>query len=98
MSFSMTQAHSPATARVSHGVASTTATHNEAAATPMINTMSAAVDEVSALTAARFVMHARNCREMSAQAAAVRPRSTTTLTKAADSHAAAAAANAVAAG
>jgi PE family len=99
MSFVMTQPDSLAAAAGElHGVGSTMATQNAAAATPTTEVVPAAADEVSALTAAQFAMHTQIYQEVSAQAAAVHEVFTTTLALSADSYAATEAANAIAAG
>ncbi len=99
MSFVMTQPDSlAAAARELHGVGSAMAAHNAAAATPTTGVVPAAADEVSALTAAQFAMHAQMYQRVSAQAAAVDEVFTTTLAVSADSYAATEAANAIAAG
>jgi PE family protein len=69
-----------------------------AAAAPTTGVVPAAADEVSALTAAQFAMHAQMYQAVSAQAAAIRDMFTSTLAASASSYAATEAANAVAAG
>jgi hypothetical protein len=58
----------------------------------------AAADEVSALTATQFAMHAQMYQAVSAQAAAIHDMFVSTLGTSAGSYAATEAANAVAAG
>jgi PE family len=97
MSFVVTQPESlAAAARVLHGVGSAIAAHNAAAATP--RAVPAAADDVSALTATQFAMHAQMYQHLSAQSAAVHQVFTTTLAIGAGSYAATEAANAAAAG
>jgi hypothetical protein len=99
MSFVMTQPDSlTAAARELHGVGSAMAAHNAAAATPTTGVVPAAADEVSALTAAQFAMHAQMYQRVGAQAAAVQEVFTTNLAISAGSYAAAEAANVIAAG
>jgi hypothetical protein len=71
---------------------------NAAAAAPTTGVLPAAADEVSALTAAQFVLHAQMYQAISAQAAAVHQLFATTLGTSAASYAATEAANAIAAG
>jgi hypothetical protein len=99
MSFVVTQPESlVAAARVLHGVGSAIAAHNAAAATPTTGAVPAAADDVSALTATQFAMHAQIYQHLSAQAAAVHQVFTTTLAIGAGSYAATEATNAIAAG
>ena len=99
MSFVVTQPETLATAaRDLHAVSSAMAANNAAAATPTTGVVPAVADEVSALTAAQFVMHAQMYRRVSARAAAVHEVFTTTLAVSAGSYAATEAANAIAAG
>jgi hypothetical protein len=72
--------------------------HNAAAVAPTTGVIPAAVDEVSALTAAQFVAHAQMYHAVSARAAAIHQAFVTTLAASAGSYAATEAANAVAAG
>jgi hypothetical protein len=71
---------------------------NTAAAAPTIGVVPAAADEVSALTATQFAMHAQMYQAVSAQAAAIHDMFVSTLGTSAGSYAATEAANAVAAG
>jgi hypothetical protein len=99
MSFVVAQPDSLATAaRELHEAGSALAARNAAAATPTAGVVPAAADEVSALTAAQFAMHARMYQAVSARAAAVRQVFTTTLAISAGSYAATEAANAITAG
>jgi hypothetical protein len=74
------------------------AARNAAAATPTTGVVPAAADEVFALTAAQFAMHAQMYQGVSARAAAVHEVFATTLAMSAGSYAATEAANAIAAG
>jgi hypothetical protein len=71
---------------------------NAAAAAPTTGVVPAAADEVSALTATQFAMHAQMYQAVSAQAAAIHDMFVSTLGTSAGSYAATEAANAVAAG
>jgi len=71
---------------------------NAAAAAPTTGVVPAAADEVSALTATQFAMHAEMYQAVSAQAAAIHDMFVSTLGTSAGSYAATEAANAVAAG
>jgi hypothetical protein len=70
---------------------------NSAAAAPTMGVIPAAADEVSALTAAQFAVHAQLYQVISAQAAAIHDMFVATLRTSAGSYAATEAANAVAA-
>lgn len=70
---------------------------NAAAAAPTTGLVPAAADEVSALTAAQFVAHARMYQALSTQAAAMHQQFVATMAASAGSYAATEAANAVAA-
>lgn len=80
------------------GVGSAMAANNAAAAAPTTGVVPAAADEVSALTAAQFALHAQLYQAVSAQAAAIHEMFVNTLGVSADSYAVTEAANAVAAG
>ena len=69
-----------------------------AAAAPTTGVVPAAADEVSALTATQFAVHAQMYQAVSAQAAAIHDMFVSTLGTSAGSYAATEAANAVAAG
>ena len=68
---------------------------NTAAAAPTTGLIPAAADEVSALTAAQFSMHAQMYQAVSAQAEAIHDQFVAVLTSSATSYAATEAANAV---
>lgn len=78
-------------------VGSAMAIHNAAAAGPTTGVVPAAADEVSALTAAQFAMHAQLYQTVAAQAAAIHEMFVNTLTTSAGSYAATEVANAIAA-
>jgi hypothetical protein len=71
---------------------------NAAVAAPTTGVVAAAADEVSALTATQFAMHAQMYQAVSARAAAIHDMFASTLGTSAGSYAATEAANAVAAG
>jgi hypothetical protein len=77
-------------------IGSAMAAGNAVAAGPTSGVIPAAADEVSALTAVQFAMHAGRYQAVAAQAAAVHDLFVTTLTTSAGSYAATEAANAVA--
>jgi PE family len=98
MSFVTTQPEMLSTAAgnlASIGSASTA--RNAAAAAPTIGVVPAAADEVSAVTAAQFAMHAQMYQAVSAQAAAIHDQFVAMLGSSAASYAATEAANALAA-
>jgi len=97
MSFVTTQPEMLAAA-VAHlqSIGSALSVQNAAAAAPITGVVPAAADEVSALTAARFALHAQMYQAVSAQAAAIRQMFATTLGTSAGSYAATEAANAIA--
>ena len=80
-----------------HGVGSVMAIHNAAAAGPTTGVIPAAADEVSALTAAQFAMHAQLYQTVAAQAAAIHEMFVNTVSTSAGSYAATEVANAIAA-
>lgn len=80
-----------------HGIGAALAAGNAAAAGPTGGVVPAAADEVSALTAARFVSHASTYQAVSAQAAAIHELFVTTLSSGAGIYAATEAANVIAA-
>jgi PE family len=99
MSFVRTQpAELTAAADNLQGIGSTMAAQNAAAAAPTTGVIPAAADEVSALTAAQFAIHAEMYQAISAQAAAIHEMFVSNLGASAGSYAATEAANAVAAG
>lgn len=73
-------------------------THNAATLGPTTGVMPAAADEVSALTAAQFVVHAQMYQTVSAQAAAIHQAFVTVLAASAGSYLCTEAANAATAG
>jgi PE family len=79
-------------------IGSAMAVNNSAAAGPTTWVIPAAADEVSALTATQFAMHAELYQTISAQAAAIHQQFVATLSASAASYAATEAANAIAAG
>ena len=79
-------------------IGSVVTAQNAAAAAPTVGVVPAAADEVSALTATQFAMHAQMYQAVSAQAAAIHDMFVSTLGASAGSYAATEAANAVAAG
>jgi hypothetical protein len=79
------------------GIGSAMDAENSAAAAPTTGVIPAAADEVSALTAAQFAVHAQLYQVISAQAAAIHDVFVNTLRTSAGSYAATEAANAVAA-
>jgi PE family len=79
------------------GIGSAMNAENSAAAAPTTGVIPAAADEVSALTAAQFAVHAQIYQVISAQAAAIHDMFVNTLETSAGSYAATEAANAVAA-
>jgi PE family len=79
------------------GIGSAMNAENSAAAAPTTGVIPAAADEVSALTAAQFAVHAQMYQVISAQAAAIHDMFVNTLETSAGSYAATEAANAVAA-
>jgi hypothetical protein len=78
------------------GIGSAMSAENAAAAAPTTGVVPAAGDEVSALTAAQFALHAQMYQAVSAQAAAIHEMFVNTLGTSAGSYAATEAANAVA--
>lgn len=98
MSFVTTQPEMLAmTASQLQGVGSRLAAQNAAAAPTTTGVIPAAADEVSALTATQFAVHAVMYQTVSAQAAAIHEVLVTVLGASAGSYAATEAANAVAA-
>jgi hypothetical protein len=98
MSFVTTQpeALSAAAANLA-GIGITMSAQNAAAAAPTTGVVPAAADEVSALTASQFAVHAQMYQAISAQAEAIHQQFVSTLGTSAASYAATEAANAVAA-
>jgi PE family len=99
MSFVTTQpeALSAAAANLA-GIGTTMSAQNAAVAAPTTGVVPAAADEVSALTAAQFAVHAQMYQAISAQADAIHQLFVSTLGTSATSYAATEAANAIAAG
>jgi hypothetical protein len=80
------------------GIGTTMSAQNAAAAAPTTGVLPAAADEVSALTAAQFAVHAQMYQAISAQAEAIHQLFVSTLGTSATSYALTEAANAIAAG
>ena len=80
------------------GIGTTMSAQNAAAAAPTTGLVPAAADEVSALTATQFALHAQMYQAVSAQAEAIHQLFVSTLGTSATSYAATEAANALAAG
>ena len=98
MSFVTTQPEALSAAATSlAGIGSTMSAQNAAVAAPTTGLIPAAADEVSALTAAQFAVHAQMYQAISAQAEAIHQLFVSTLGTSATSYAATEAANAVAA-
>jgi PE family len=99
MSFVTTQPEALSAAATSlAGIGSTMSAQNAAVAAPTTGVIPAAADEVSALTATQFTIHAQIYQAVSAQAEAIHQLFVSTLGTSATSYAATEAANAVAAG
>ena len=97
MSFVTTQPEMLATAAGNlQGIGSAMAAQSPAAAAPTTKVVPAAADEVSALTAAQFAMHAAMYQAVSTQAAAIDDLFLGTLGASAGSYAATEAANTIA--
>jgi hypothetical protein len=99
MSFVTTQPEALSAAATSlAGIGTTMSAQNAAVAAPTTGLIPAAADEVSALTATQFAVHAQMYQAVSAQAEAIHQLLINTLGTSAMSYAATEAANAVAAG
>jgi PE family len=99
MSFVTTQPEALSAAATSlTGIGSTLSAQNAAAAAPTTGLVPAAADEVSALTASQFAVHAQMYQAASAQAEAIHQLFVSTLGTSATSYAATEVANAIAAG
>jgi hypothetical protein len=99
MSFVTTQPEALSAAATSLACTGTmVSAQNSAAAAPTTGVLPAAADEVSALTAAQFAVHAQMYQMVSAQAEAIHQQLVSTLAADATSYAATEAANAMAAG
>jgi PE family len=79
------------------GIGTTMSAQNAAAAAPTTGLVPAAADEVSALTATQFAVHAQMYQAVSAQADAIHQLFVSTLRTSATAYAATEAANAIAA-
>jgi len=98
MSFVTTQPEAlSATATTLAGIGTTMSAENTAAAAPTTGVLPAAADEVSALTATQFAVHAQMYQAVSAQAEAIHQQHVSTLATSATSYAVTEAANATAA-
>ena len=86
-----------ATAATLAGAGSSLSAQNSASAAPTTGVVPAAADQVSALAAAQFTVHAQMYQAISAQAEAIHQQFVSTLRSSATSYAAAEAANATAA-
>jgi PE family len=99
MSFVTTQPDALSAAAVNlAGIGTTMSAQNAAVAAPTTGVVPAAADEVSALTATQFAVHAQMYQAVSAQAAAIHQSFVSTLGTSATSYAATEAANAISAG
>ena len=99
MSFVTTQPEALSAAATNlAGIGTTMSAQNGAAAAPTTGVMPAAADEVSALTATQFAVHAQMYQAVSAQAEAIHQLFVSTLGTSATSYAATEAANAISAG
>jgi PE family len=99
MSFVTTQPEALSAAATSlAGIGTTMSAQNAAVAAPTTGLVPAAADEVSALTATQFAVHAQMYQAVSAQAEAIHQLFVSTLGTSATSYAATEAANAIAAG
>ena len=97
MSYVTTQPEAlSATAANLAGIGATMSAQNSAAAAPTTGVVPAAADEVSALTATQFAVHAQMYQAISAQAEAIHQQFVSTLGMSATSYAATEAANALA--
>jgi hypothetical protein len=98
MSFLTTQPEAlSATATTLAGIGTTMSAENAAAAAPTTGVAPAAADEVSALAATQFAVHAQMYQAVSAQAEAIHQQLVSTLASSATSYAATETANAIAA-
>jgi hypothetical protein len=79
------------------GIGATMSAQNSAAAAPTTGVVPAAADEVSALTATQFAVHAQMYQAISTQAEAIHQQFVSTLAMSATSYEATEAANALAA-
>ena len=98
MSFVTTQPEALSAAATSlTGIGATMSAQNAAVAAPTTGVIPAAADEVSALTATQFAVHAQMYQAVSAQAEAIHQLFVSTLGTSATSYAATEAANAISA-
>jgi hypothetical protein len=98
MSFVTTQPEALSAAATSlTGIGTTMSAQNAAVAAPTTGVIPAAADEVSALTATQFTIHAQMYQAVSAQAEAIHQLFVSTLGTSATSYAATEAANAISA-
>lgn len=87
MSFVVTQPQVLTAAAADFGsIGASMSASNAAAAAPTTGVIPAAADEVSALTAAQFAMHAQMYQQVSAQATAIHEMFVQTLGMSADSY------------
>jgi PE family len=99
MSFVTTQPEALSAAATSlAGIGTTMSAQNAAVAAPTTAVIPAAADDVSALTATQFAVHAQMYQAVSTQAEAIHQLFVSTLGTSATSYAATEAANAIAAG
>ena len=99
LSFVTTQPEALSAAATSlAGIGTTMSAQNAAVAAPTTGVIPAAADEVSALTATQFAVHAQMYQAVSAQAEAIHQLFVSTLGTSATSYAATEAANAIVAG
>ncbi|WP_292976630.1 PE family protein [Mycobacterium sp.] len=99
MSFVTTQPEMLASAAGTlQGIGSAISSGNAAATGPTTGVVPAAIDEVSALTAAQFAAHAQIYQAVASQASAIHDQFVATLAAGAGSYAATEAANATATG
>jgi PE family len=99
MSFVNTQPEAlSAAAGTLQGIGAALSAQNAAAAAPTTGVVPAAADEVSALTAAQFAVHAQLYQAVSAQAAPIHEAFVNTLSVSSASYAVTEAANAASAG
>jgi hypothetical protein len=99
MSFVTTQPEALSAAATNlAGIGTTMSAQNAAVAAPTTGVIPAAADEVSALTATQFAVHAQMYQAVSAQAEAIHQLFVSTLGTSATSYALTESANAIAAG
>ncbi|MFZ1162815.1 PE family protein [Mycobacterium sp.] len=99
MSYVTTQPEALSAAAISlAGIGSAMGAENTAAAAPTTGVLPAAADEVSALTATQFAVHAQMYQAVSAQAESIHQQLVSALAAGANSYAVTEAANAAATG